>query len=104
MAELKDNGTRVAYDGGALREAQDGKGRCDLLPPKALLRLAVHFEDGARKYGDRNWENGMPKERFVDSGFRHLLKYMDGQTDEPHLVAAIWNLIGLLEYEEREKE
>ena len=36
-----------------------GKGRCDLLPPNALLRLARHFENGSKKYGDRNWEKGI---------------------------------------------
>lgn len=101
--ELQDNGTRVTYEGGCMREDAIGKGRCDLLPPKALLRLAVHFEDGAKKYAERNWEHGMPPERFIDSGLRHLLKHMDGRTDEPHLVAACWNLLCAIEYDERSK-
>jgi hypothetical protein len=32
MAELKDSGTRRDFGTGAVRDAADGKGRCDLLP------------------------------------------------------------------------
>ena len=81
-----------------------GKGRCDLLPPNALLRLARHFETGSLKYGDRNWELGIPCHSFADSGMRHLLKYMAGNTDEDHLIAAIWNLMCLAETEQLRPE
>ena len=32
MAELKDSGARRDFGTGAVRDAADGKGRCDLLP------------------------------------------------------------------------
>jgi len=79
----------------------EGKGRCDLLPPRAILRLAKHFENGCKKYGDRNWEKGIPINCFIDSAIRHTMKYMIGQTDEDHLVAAAWNLMCAMELEER---
>jgi hypothetical protein len=28
----------------------------------------------------------------VDSALRHLSKYLQGKKDEPHLVAAFWNI------------
>lgn len=90
---IKDSGDRREFESGAVRDMQTGKGRCDLLPAAALLRLAKHFEKGALKYGDRNWEKGIPLWSFIDSAMRHLLKYMDGQTDEDHLCAAAWNLL-----------
>jgi hypothetical protein len=31
---------------------------------------------------------------------RHLLKYMDGQTDEDHLCAAAWNILCAMHTEE----
>lgn len=100
ITEIKDSGDRTEFSTGAVRDMGKGKGRCDLLPPRALLRLARHFEAGAEKYGDRNWEQGIPISSFIDSGIRHILKYMAGETDEDHLVAAAWNLICAQETEE----
>jgi hypothetical protein len=59
------------------------------------------MEDGCQKYGDRNWEKGIPICRYLDSAMRHTLKYLGGMTDEPHLVAACWNLLCALETEHR---
>lgn len=55
--------------------------------------LAKHFEAGAAKYGDNNWQKGLPASRYIDSALRHLFKYLDGQTDEPHKVAFAWNIL-----------
>ena len=99
MSNILDSGNRTQFQTGAVRDMHQGKGRCDLLPPNALLRLARHFETGSLKYGDRNWELGIPCHSFADSGMRHLLKYMAGNTDEDHLIAAIWNLMCLAETE-----
>lgn len=104
MSNILDSGNRTQFQTGAVRDMHQGKGRCDLLPPNALLRLARHFETGALKYGDRNWELGIPCHSFADSGMRHLLKYMAGNTDEDHLIAAIWNLMCLAETEELRPE
>lgn len=97
---IQDSYNRYEFETGAVRDIQEGKGRCDLLPPFALLRLARHFENGATKYGDRNWEQGIPINSFVNSAIRHLLQYMAGETDEDHLCAASWNLICAMETEQ----
>ena len=99
MNKIKDSGDRTEFQSGAVRDMHEGKGRCDLLPPNALLRLARHFEHGSKKYGDRNWEKGIPESSFIDSGLRHIFKYMAGEDDEDHLIAAVWNLICLVETE-----
>ena len=104
MSNILDSGNRTQFQTGAVRDMHQGKGRCDLLPPNALLRLARHFETGSLKYGDRNWELGIPCHSFADSGMRHLLKYMAGNTDEDHLIAAIWNLMCLAETEQLRPE
>ena len=93
MAELKDSGTRQVYFTGANRDNRAGKGRMDLLPPSAMLRLSRHFEDGARKYGDNNWQKGIPISNYINSALRHLFKYLAGCNDEPHLEAAAWNIL-----------
>ena len=102
--EIKDSGERTQFASGAVRDMHEGKGRCDLLPMCVLLRLARHYEQGAKKYEDRNWEKGIPAHSFADSALRHLFKYMDGWTDEDHLIAAIWNLCGLARTEEKHSE
>lgn len=58
-----------------------------------LLETAIHFEDGAKKYDDNNWKKGIPTSVFVDSAVRHLLKFMRGDTDEPHHRSVCWNLM-----------
>ena len=58
-----------------------------------LLKLAVHFEKGAAKYGDNNWQKGIPVSRYVDSAVRHYLKSRRGDTDEDHASACLWNLL-----------
>lgn len=98
---IKDSGTRRQFDSGAVRDMQEGKGRCDLLPACAILRVARHFEAGAKKYDDRNWEKGIPVGSFIDSAIRHLMKYLDGQADEDHLCAAGWNILCAMWTEEK---
>lgn len=98
---IKDSGERTQFPSGAVRDMHEGKGRFDLLPMCVLARLARHYEAGCKKYGDRNWEAGIPCHSFADSAMRHLVKYMDGQNDEDHLIAAIWNLCGLAWNEEK---
>lgn len=143
MADLKDSGARREFESGAVRDVQEGKGRCDLLPldvvarllnPEAnlkkdmvleaidlyvrtgnaeellrairafrhsrgvcmytlMLEVSKHYEDGARKYEERNWEKGIDLHCFIDSGVRHYLKCLRGDTDEPHDRAFVWNMM-----------
>jgi hypothetical protein len=98
---LKDSGARAEFETGAVRDLSTGKGRCDLLPAYTILRIARHYEKGTAKYGERNWEKGIPLHRYVDSAMRHLFSHMDGRRDEDHMAAAAWNLLCFLETEER---
>lgn len=91
------------YETGAVRDT-GGKGRMDLLPMCALLRISRHMEDANTHYPERNWEKGLPMHSMIDSAFRHLAKYMDGQTDEDHLCAAATNLLMALWTEEKRPE
>ena len=62
----------------------------------AMLEVAKHYEDGAKKYDERNWEKGIPLHCYIDSGVRHYLKFLRGDTDEPHDRAFIWNMLGAM--------
>lgn len=64
--------------------------------PTAVLEYSKHMEEGCCKYGDRNWEMGIPCHCYVDSGVRHLLKCRRGDDDERHDRAFLWNMFGLL--------
>lgn len=132
--EIKDSGTRREFETGAVRDIQEGKGRCDLLPLDIaghllsnptfaylysfmhhgevmslynaltssgvfhdaytmLLEVSKHFEAGAKKYGEYNWQKGIPTHCYIDSAVRHYLKYLRGDDDEPHDRAFVWNIM-----------
>lgn len=141
---IKDSGERREFDTGAVRDIQEGKGRCDLMPLDVvakvvggtgdgtvsdtilddialfkqtgdvkhlyyaikiftqvrcgciytmLLEVAKHFEDGAKKYGEYNWQKGIPVKCYIDSAVRHYLKWLRGDEDEPHDRAFCWNIL-----------
>lgn len=149
---IKDSGERRQFydaDGNpmAVRDIQEGKGRCDLMPldtlttlkmggmtedimhylsefqitgqyenlidaincacyiwsgevdyPRTriatmLLDVSKHFEEGAKKYGEYNWQKGIPTHCYIDSAVRHYLKFLRGDKDEPHDRAFVWNIL-----------
>jgi hypothetical protein len=99
MKKILDSGERTTFESGAVRDMHTGKGRMDLLPVTAIIELSKHCEEGALKYGERNVDKGIPQHSFVDSGLRHLFKYLRGDHDENHLRAAAWNVMWALEQE-----
>ena len=140
---IKDSGERREFDTGAVRDIQEGKGRCDLMPLDVLaecyhrefpdaatgdvfedlhkftqngdvsnlyvvlarrepfddsfsgmfLEVAIHFEEGCKKYGENNWQKGIPVRCYIDSAVRHYLKWLRGDMDEPHDRAFCWNIL-----------
>lgn len=131
---IKDSGTRREFESGAVRDIQEGKGRCDLMPLgvvgyalanptfsqihnfiksgkvdylfdalsscgiyhsyyEMFLEVSKHFEEGAKKYGEHNWQKGIPTHCYIDSAVRHYLKHLRGDTDEPHDRAFVWNIL-----------
>ena len=140
---IQDSGERREFKTGAVRDIQEGKGRCDLMPldvvacllyedpvinqiyfftedgnpehlfcalrfatggygylyeniPDMLLQVSKHFEEGAAKYGECNWQKGIPVHSYIDSALRHYLKYKREDYDEPHDRAFVWNILCLL--------
>jgi len=133
---ILDSGARREFESGAVRDIQEGKGRCDLLPlsvvgyllddpilcsismfcengdatnlydavrvfscehfnslPNAMLEVSKHFEEGAKKYGENNWQKGLPESCYIDSAVRHYLKLLRKDEDEPHDRAFLWNIL-----------
>ena len=61
--------------------------------PTMILEVSKHFEKGAKKYGEYNWQKGIPVNCYIDSAVRHYLKWLRGDTDEAHDRAFVWNII-----------
>lgn len=61
-----------------------------------LLEVSVHFEEGAKKYGENNWQKGIPVQSYIDSAVRHYLKHLRGDKDENHKRAFVWNILCLI--------
>lgn len=58
-----------------------------------MIEVSHLYEDGALKYGENNWKNGMPLKCYIDSGTRHYLKTLRGDDDEPHYRGFVWNFL-----------
>lgn len=85
---MKEHATSYLYN--ALRNF------CELhwgSPYTMFLEVAKHFEEGAKKYGENNWQKGIPVHCYIDSAVRHYLKWLRGDKDEPHDRAFVWNLM-----------
>lgn len=97
--QILDSGNRREFETGAKRDISDDKGRFDLLPWAAIMEIAKHSQNGSKKYGEHNVDLGIPTHSLLDSACRHVAKYLDGWTDEPHLIAAAWNLLWAIQME-----
>lgn len=63
--------------------------------PDLVERLAKHYTEGANKYDEYNWCKGIPLKSYKNSAARHYYAWKIGKTDEDHLAALLWNIIGL---------
>lgn len=92
---VRDSGQRQEYPSGMRRDTTDGKPLYTLIPRELLRRYAEHLTKGAEKYGRENWKLANSQEeldRFRDSAFRHFIQWMNGERDEDHLAAVIFNM------------
>lgn len=93
---ILDSGERTTFSTGAVRDMHEGKGDMASVPWEAILRLSIHYENGAKKYERWNFRKGIPVSSFIDSACRHLAKYQCGCDDEDHLAAAAFNVLGAM--------
>jgi hypothetical protein len=93
----KDSGKRQNWKSGMRRDIQDDKPRYDLCYIPMFTRWAMLMNRGAVKYGERNWEkaNSVEElERFKASAFRHLIQWFNGEEEEDHAAAVLFNISG----------
>jgi hypothetical protein len=94
---IKDSGERQTFSTGMVRDSSKKTLRPDLIWQPGLIRLAEHYGKGALKYTERNWEKASTQEeleRFRASAFRHFVQWFNGERDEDHMSATIFNLFG----------
>lgn len=85
------------------RKNDIGKVRYDLFPP-SLAEVAKVYTLGAKKYGDRNWEQGLPWGRVFAAMLRHAWAWWWGEKFDPedgqhHLASVAWAALALMQYE-----
>lgn len=97
-------GDKEVFEGGAIRDTQDGKPRYDLIPPGPLRRVADLYARGAEKYDEHNWTRGMNTSRMMASLLRHVEQYRAGDRVEDHLAAIVFNAFGIMHFEGTEWE
>jgi len=65
-------------DGGGKR-FNENKPRVELLVPEAMKAEARVWAFGAKKYGDWNWQRGMPWTKVIGCLLRHTFAIMCGE-------------------------
>ncbi len=89
------------FSTGSVRSSDADSTRYDLISTVGLRRLAETYAEGARKYGDRNWEKGQPVTQCLNHLLAHINKWRDGDSKEDHLAHAAWGLMAIMHFEER---
>jgi hypothetical protein len=88
------------FASGAKRSGDCKTERWDLISPLALRRLAAVYDEGAKKYGEKNWELGMGIGGLLNHAIRHCYLYLGGDDSEDHLSHALWNLAAAVHSQE----
>ena len=88
------------FKSGSVRTTDADDHRFDLVSPFGLFRLAKIYAEGAKKYGDRNWELGQPFSEVLNHAERHLYMWKKGDRSEDHLAKVAWGMFAIMHYEE----
>ncbi len=97
---LGNHGTTAKFGTGAVRSDTVEAFRYDLVSPIGLREVARACAEGAEKYGDWNWEKGMPVHDLLNHAIAHIYGFLSGDRSEPHLGHAAWNLLAAIHSDE----
>jgi hypothetical protein len=89
-------GVTAKFGTGAIRSDTFEELRYDLVSPIGLREVARACAEGAAKYGDWNWEKGMPVHDLLNHAIAHIYGFLSGDRSEPHLGHAAWNLLAAI--------
>lgn len=80
----------MKFKSGAVRSSDTQDVRYDLVSPIGLEAVARACAEGAEKYGDYNWEKGMPVHDLLNHVLRHINLFLSGDREDDHLGHAAW--------------
>lgn len=89
-------GSKVRFTTGAVRSSDAEQTRYDLISPVGLRAVAAACAEGAEKYGDYNWEKGMPANDLLNHAIRHIYAFLGGDRNEDHLGHAAWGCLAAI--------
>lgn len=101
--KVKDSGKRKEFKSGMVRDTASGKTQFHrVLEGPMFERWAKHMTKGAVKYpdnrdGSANWTRARGKAellRFRESALRHFVQWWNGEGDEDHAAAVLFNING----------
>jgi len=69
---------------------------------KILDLYAQALDEGAEKYGDRNWEKGIPESNLINHAIAHAVKIAWNDTSENHVAHLIWNVFAIIHFRLKE--
>ena len=102
---VKDSGAREQFSSGMVRDTATDKIDYLLVRDGPMFkRWAEHLTAGAKKYSKRNWlkaEGDAELQRFRESATRHFEQWLNGEEDEDHAAACIFNINGVEYIKER---
>ena len=94
----KDSGERAQFASGMVRDTTVGKTLWHLVASGPMLkRWAELLTRGAVKYDADNWMKASSEQelkRFKESAFRHFMQWYNGDADEDHAAAVVFNING----------
>lgn len=91
---------KTINEDGGVRETNSYKGLFYCMSTAGLRRLSARYKYGFIKYGaSDNYKKGLPASDCIDSCFRHLVAYLEGDNSEDHLAAVAWNAFCIMEME-----
>lgn len=83
-------------ESGVVRSDPTGKTDYTLISYEMLERWAVHMTGKVALKGHNNWRNAGPEDadRFIQGAWRHWIAWLNGEQDEDHAAALLFNVAG----------
>ena len=90
------------FETGAKRDSNSQKPFIHCLKGYVRQRFGYLMNTGSNKYGEGNFEKGIPVKAYLESMDRHLASYYEGDRTEDHMASIIFGAQGVMLNEQKE--